>query len=130
MDDVFLAIMSLGHLQESDEPSQAKVKAGIAGNFLFRYLTRAGRLANTLETLNKTALGPPLEWFRAGCSSGRLNVVIATGEVKLPILLATIRGGLCNVLLTDTDLASRLCQELSKGNTRTAPVPTPVGAAF
>jgi len=40
-----------------------------------------------------------------------LSVVLAGGQEKVPVLMAVLRGGLCNVLITDAWTAQRLLEE-------------------
>jgi DNA-binding transcriptional regulator LsrR (DeoR family) len=49
------------------------------------------------------------------------TVVLATGAVKLPILLAAVRGGLFKTLLTDAHLGELLLQALSDNGRPKAP---------
>jgi len=112
LEHVDMTVVSLGHLDPAHEDQRKKLARGAVGNFLFRYVDKLGHQPREFRIENAQPLGPPLSWFRKRIQQGLPTVVLATGHAKLPILLAAVRGQLCNVIFTDATLANELLQSL------------------
>ncbi len=87
-----------GYLSKAD--MEALQEAGVVGDLLGYHLDAAGNLLDI--SLNRRVIGVGLE---ALCHLSTV-MVVASGAVKVTAILATLRGGYADVLITDADTAS------------------------
>lgn len=89
----------------SRETWQSLRDAGAVGDICGHYLDSDGN--EVVHPLTRRVVHPPMRDLKAV----RERVLAAGGLQKLPIILAAIRAGLADVLITDERAAAALCRE-------------------
>jgi DNA-binding transcriptional regulator LsrR (DeoR family) len=91
----------------SRETWQSLRDAGAVGDICGHYLDSDGN--EVAHPLTRRVVHPPMRDLKAV----RERVLAAGGLQKLPIIIAAIRAGLADVLITDERAAAALCRELA-----------------
>lgn len=98
-----------GYLSEAD--LRMLQQSGAVGDILGLHLDANGSLLDI--SLNRRVIGVNLKALQAI----PMVIVVASGEVKVPIILAALRGGYVDVLVTDAVTASSvLAQHMDQNN--------------
>jgi DNA-binding transcriptional regulator LsrR (DeoR family) len=93
----------------SRETWQSLRDAGAVGDICGHYLDSDGN--EVAHPLTRRVVHPPMRDLKAV----RERVLAAGGLQKLPIIIAAIRAGLADVLITDERAAAALCREPRRG---------------
>jgi deoxyribonucleoside regulator len=92
------------------------VEAGAVGDLVGHYITVEGELAD--PELDARNVGLTLDDVRAS----PMAIAVAAGMSKLPAALAAVSHGLCDVLVTDEDVATGLIEHIPRDGAR-SPAP-------
>ncbi|MGC5626994.1 sugar-binding transcriptional regulator [Georgenia sp. Z1344] len=88
------------------------VTRGAVGDVLGRYIDAEGRPAD--PSIDARTVGLTLDEVR----SARLPIAVAAGVAKTPAALAAVTHGLCDILVTDEELAAGLLDSLPDTHAR------------